>query len=234
MNKVSVIIAAKNEGPRIGAVLDVLVKHPLVDEVIVMCNDCTDDTANVARSYNIRVYEDPQAIGKTMAIKKGLSLAKKDTIFLIDADLRDLSAEDITNLIMPVLTDQVDCTISLWENSTFIYKLLSIDHMSGGRVIKKDLLGDAAIWSKSHLSYSLEVLMNRSLLSRKKTFVSVRTDMHNTRKKEKTNFIRGNIEEVSMMSNIFKVIPIYEFFWQLFKMAYLNKRYQDILETKGI
>ena len=126
MSKISTIIAARNEGPRIGDVLKVLVKHPLVDETLVMCNGCTDNTASVARSYDVRVYEDSQIIGKTMAIKRGLSLAENDTILLIDADLRNLTSEDITNLVMPVLTGQVDCTISLLKTLlSFINFLVS-------------------------------------------------------------------------------------------------------------
>ena len=74
--------------------------------------------------------------------------------------------------------------------------------------------------------------MNRSLMHRSKTFISVKLDYHAIRKREKTNFIKGNFGELSMITHIFRVMPVYEFFWQLFKMARLNKKYQDILETK--
>ncbi|MDO8507287.1 MAG: glycosyltransferase [bacterium] len=232
MNKVSVIIAAKNEGPRIGSVLDVVTKHPLVDEVIAMCNGCTDNTVDVARSYGVNVHEDARSIGKTKAIKKGISLAKNDVVLLIDADLRDLVATDITNLASPVLTGQVDFTLSTRENSLLLFKLFGIDFISGERGMRKDLLDDPYIWSKSHVSYGLEVLMNKSLLKRGKTFISVMTKSHAIRKREKTSLVKGTLEDYSMIFNIFRVIPFYEFFWQLFKMSYLSKRYKKMIKAQ--
>lgn len=229
MNKASVIIAAKNEGPRIGSVLEVVTKHPLVDEVIAMCNGCTDNTVEVAESYGASVHSESKAMGKTLAVKEGLSLAKNDVILLIDADLKDLTAEDITNLASPVLKGQVDFTLSLRKNSLLMFKLFGIDFISGERGIRKEILEDPYIWSRSHVSYGLEVLMNKSFLRRKKTFVSVPTNSYAIRKKEKTNFIKGTLEEFAMIFSIFKVIPFYGFFWQFFKMSYLNSKYQKLL-----
>ena len=45
---ISCIIPAYNEGPRIKAVLDVVAAHPLIDEIIVVDDGSSDDTAALA------------------------------------------------------------------------------------------------------------------------------------------------------------------------------------------
>src|ERR1700760_3877061 len=49
--RISCIICALNEGPRIGAVLDVAATHPLVAEVIVVDDGSTDHTPAAGARY---------------------------------------------------------------------------------------------------------------------------------------------------------------------------------------
>ena len=55
--KISVVIAAYNEGPRIAAVLKIVENHPLVDEVIVINDGSSDNTSDVAKKFNITFEE---------------------------------------------------------------------------------------------------------------------------------------------------------------------------------
>ena len=50
-NKVSCIIAAYNEGPRIGAVLDAISNNSLIDEIIVVNDGSKDNTQAVVEQY---------------------------------------------------------------------------------------------------------------------------------------------------------------------------------------
>lgn len=229
--KMSVIIAAKNEAPRIGEVLKIVTHHPDIDQVIVMDDKSDDNTHKVAESYGAEVHKtQKENHGKTMAVHAGLEFAKNDIILLLDADLVGLTSKGIDDLASPVLENKVDFTLSLRKNSTLTYKLAGIDFVSGERVIKKELLLDPAIWSKPEIGFSLEVLMNKSLISKMKKFVCIPLkDLRIIKKRDKVGLIKGVTGEFSMITNIFRALPFYEVGWQFLKMAYLNKKYQNEL-----
>lgn len=93
--KLSIIIPAYNEGKRIIPTLDsvgeYLKKQPFEAEVIVVANGCTDNTAEVSRSFtskikNLRVLDIVARGGKGWAIKKGMEKAVGDAAVFMDAD----------------------------------------------------------------------------------------------------------------------------------------------------
>lgn len=229
--KLSVVIAAKNEAPRIGAVLEVVTKHPDIDQVIVMVDKSEDNTLEVAKNYNAEVHENKEGCsGKTMAVKNGLEFVRNDIVLLIDADLKGLTEENIRNLAKPVLEGKADFTLSLRGNSAFIYKMAGIDFVSGERAAKKEMLLEPEIWAKPKVCYGLEVLMNKTFLKKNKKFVSVSLpNLLITKKSEKTSYIKGTIDEFLMIFNIFKALPFYEVGWQFFTMARLNRKYKKEL-----
>jgi glycosyltransferase involved in cell wall biosynthesis len=92
---------AYNEGGRIAAVLSVVANHPLVDEVIVIDDGSTDDTANVAALFDsVRVIVSERNHGKSGAVIEGLKAAHGTILLLLDADLRGLTHENLTDLIL--------------------------------------------------------------------------------------------------------------------------------------
>ncbi len=81
--KISVIVPCLNEEEAIGEVLKAV--PPYVDEVIVVDNNSSDRTAEIARSYGAKVVrEDLRGYGR--AYKKGFSLAGGDLIVTLDGD----------------------------------------------------------------------------------------------------------------------------------------------------
>ena len=69
--RVTCLLPAYNEAPRIGAVLDVVTRHPLIHEVIVIDDGSTDATANVAARKGVTLILMPQNGGKSRAIAAG-------------------------------------------------------------------------------------------------------------------------------------------------------------------
>jgi glycosyltransferase involved in cell wall biosynthesis len=79
----SVVIPCYNEEAGIREVLERMPK--IVDEVVVVDNNCTDRTAEVARSLGARVVAE-RTPGYGAAYKAGLSAATGDVIVTLDGD----------------------------------------------------------------------------------------------------------------------------------------------------
>ncbi len=231
-NKISVVIAAYNEEPRIANVLKVVQHHPLINEVIVVNDGSSDKTSDIVRQFDVTLIENEKNLGKTLSIKKGIEAAKNDLIMLLDADLIGLSPESISELAKPVLGGKVDWSLSLRSNSfgrINRYKFAKVDWLSGERVVPKDLLADPLIWSRPNVGYGVETLMNRSLLHKRKTFQSVYLPgVVNPTKSDKNGAWGGFIKQSKMVLQILKIVPPYEAIGQLIRMSYLNNKYTKL------
>jgi dolichol-phosphate mannosyltransferase len=89
---VSVIVPARDEAERIGAVLTALAADPDVLEVLVVDDHSTDATAAVAAAHGARVLPAPPLpegwVGKPWALQHGLEQAAGEVVVTLDADVR--------------------------------------------------------------------------------------------------------------------------------------------------
>lgn len=159
--RISCIIPAYNEGPRIKAVLDVVVAHLLIDEIIVVNDGSTDDTAAFASGQDkvvlIRLEENG---GKTRALAAGLARASGSYLLFVDSDLLGLGSDDLTALMQPVLDGRADMAISLRRNAPRLWHLIGIDYISGERMLRRSLI-DARIRELDALPrFGFEVWLN--------------------------------------------------------------------------
>lgn len=95
MNSISIVIPAYNEEKRIQKTLDAywsfFSKKKVDFEIIVVANNCSDQTAQIVLSFsmdkkNVRLLDIPRKIGKGGAVKAGFKLAQKSLIGFTDAD----------------------------------------------------------------------------------------------------------------------------------------------------
>ena len=223
--KVSVIIAACNEEPRIEGVLSIIANHPLIDEVIVVNDGSFDKTSEVVKKFNVKLLENEINIGKTASCKKGLAKVKNEVILFLDADLIGLNDQNIYDLVNPVLNGYVDWTLSLRSNSAVHMKLLKVDCLSGERAVRKELLEDPLIWSKPQIGYSMELMMNKSLLKSGSVFISVKLpNLKLVTKSGKAGVFRGWYSELKMINQIFRAMPLNQILQQFLKMSYISRK----------
>lgn len=83
--KVSVVLPAKNEAGAIGQTVQ-QIKQLNVDEIIVVNDGSTDNTAQLAEQAGAKVFSHPYSKGNGAAIKTGARVAEGDIIIFMDAD----------------------------------------------------------------------------------------------------------------------------------------------------
>lgn len=85
---VSIVVPACNEGETIGACLDSLTRQNYPKdkyEIIVVNNNSTDNTAEIARSFNTTVVEEERQ-GLVFSRRKGIAVSQGSIIAFLDAD----------------------------------------------------------------------------------------------------------------------------------------------------
>ncbi len=210
MTKISCIIPAYNEAPRIGAVIDAVHGHHQLDEIIVIDDGSKDNTAEILQfDHRIKFVTYSPNKGKTNAVLTGLEMAKNDLVMMLDSDLIGLTKEDITELITPVINDEADVTISLRGNSLDIYKKLKIDIFSGERVFDKKLILDYKEELSKLKGFGLETFMN-SVITKKKLRIKVVgwPKVSHARKQEKIGKFKGLVAELRMTAHVLKTVNV--------------------------
>ena len=86
MNRLSIILPAKNEAPALAALLPRLrTAHPEA-EIIVVDDGSTDDTRGVCKSSGVECLSSPYSMGNGAAIKRGARAASGDILIFMDGD----------------------------------------------------------------------------------------------------------------------------------------------------
>ncbi|MFQ5741857.1 MAG: glycosyltransferase, partial [Acidobacteriota bacterium] len=99
--KISVVLPAYNEAEFIGKVISAAKEVAEVDEVLVINDGSTDETANVAKEAGARVVSHKINRGKGFAMKTGCEKAIGDVLIFLDADLINIQPETIRRIIEP-------------------------------------------------------------------------------------------------------------------------------------
>jgi dolichol-phosphate mannosyltransferase len=120
----SIIIPARNEARRIGPTLDDYTNHFGPDtEIIVVLNQCEDDTGNVVASFkrpNLLVINEPWIRGKGGAVIEGIRRASANVVAFVDAD-GATSASELERL-MGLLDDNDGIIGSRWIDPTILIR----------------------------------------------------------------------------------------------------------------
>ncbi|WP_377270665.1 glucosyl-3-phosphoglycerate synthase [Peterkaempfera sp. SMS 1(5)a] len=114
---VSVVLPALDEESTVGGIVSVIRRElmdrvPLVDELVVLDSGSTDRTAAVAADAGARVvHRDailprvPAVPGKGEVLWRSLLVTGGEIVCFVDADLREFSADFVSGIVGPLLTD---------------------------------------------------------------------------------------------------------------------------------
>jgi glycosyltransferase involved in cell wall biosynthesis len=196
--RVTCLLPAFNEAPRIGQVLDVVTGHPLIDEVIVIDDGSTDATANIAARKGVTVVMLGQNGGKARALAAGVARARGDILVLLDSDLIGLTRHDVTRLIAPVLNGRAQTTLSLRGNAPRLWRWIGLDYISGERVLPRAML--AAHLDRLHgmQRFGIEVFLNSLWIAAQ--------SRKSPSKAAKHGLWRGILGDLGMMADILRTI----------------------------
>lgn len=104
---VTVIIPALNEQETIGEVVKFCFAEPLVNEVIVVDDQSTDDTYERAEFAGATVILSKKR-GKGFSMKEGILSASNQLLVFLDADIHPYPSGTIKNLVEPLINDEYD------------------------------------------------------------------------------------------------------------------------------
>ncbi|MDF2591948.1 MAG: putative glycosyl transferase family 2 protein [Clostridia bacterium] len=203
---ITAIIPAYNEEQTIGSILDCLIHVEIITQIIVVSDGSTDETAAVAARYDIELIDLSENVGKGGAMKAGIERCINDNILFLDADLIGLTTQHVNDLIMPVISNDVDMTIGIFKNGRMVTDLAQkvTPYLSGQRAIKKVLLDKIPNIDISR--YGVEVALtkfaDKNSIRTKEVYLE---DMTHVTKEEKLGIIKGMHARFKMYWDIVKV-----------------------------
>jgi glycosyltransferase involved in cell wall biosynthesis len=229
--RISCIVCALNEGPRIAAVLAVAAAHPLIAEVIVVDDGSADDTAQVAaRHPRVRVISHARNQGKSRAVATGVAAARHELLMLLDADLKGLRADDLSALAAPVLAGRAAVSLSLRRNSLALFRWVGIDFVSGERVVDRRLLSDVLQDIHALPRFGIEVFMNKRIIAaRLPVAIANWRTVTQSRKTEKLGWWRGVLAEWRMVFDLMDAVYPLELLTQTMHLAMLRTAAEPVV-----
>ena len=206
---VSCIIPVFNDAARIDRVLDAVIGHPLLAEVIVVDDGSSDGTLGVLRARpGITLVALTRNAGKSHALREGLARAAGPLLLLLDGDLVGLEPSHVTALLRPVLDGNAATSISLRQNAPWLWRRIGLDYISGELVMPKALL-EPRLTALEHLpAFGFEVWLNRLWIELGcRIAVVTRPGVESPSKRAKFGARRGLRAAVRMMRDIFRTVP---------------------------
>lgn len=165
----------------------------MVNSIIVVSDGSTDDTVKVALGFgDVTVIELLENRGKGGAIKAGLDHTDASILLFLDADLIGLTEKHVTDLLTPVIENDVAMTVGIFEKGRMATDIAQkmAPFLSGQRGIRREMLDKI-----SHLDLSrfgMEVALHQYVDENDIPVAQVNlSDLSHVMKEEKLGFWRG-------------------------------------------
>lgn len=201
------VVCAHNEAPRIAAVLLALVAVPELDDVFVMDDGSTDETAEVAASVEgVTVFRTTKNQGKGAAMRAGAARAagQTDSVFFCDADLKGLKPSHVSGMVREFRRTRAAQVVGLRSHGLGALSLGSAavtDIISGERIVDLDVLAcvPASYWD----GYQIETAINHAVdESGGTTVLYPLKGVGVVHKEAKSGVLAGFVKNSGMFANI--------------------------------
>lgn len=205
--KVAAIIPAYNEEKTVAEVINVVKQVSLVNEVIVVSDGSTDDTASIALNEGATVVELEQNVGKGGAMMAGLGRTNAEVVLFLDADLIGLTQGHIYDLLTPVLNQEAEMSIGIFEGgrvaTNFAQKIAPF--LSGQRAMRREILENISYLDLT--GFGVEIALT-NYVEETKVMVKevVLRDMTHVMKEEKLGLVKGFVARMKMYWEIAKYV----------------------------
>jgi glycosyltransferase involved in cell wall biosynthesis len=202
LRRVSAIVPAYDEAARIAPVLDALVSHPGIDEVLVVDDGSTDGTGEVASARGARVIRNARKSGKGAAMQRGVNAAKGDVIFFCDADIQGLSHEIIDEIVEPVRRGETEMFIGMIDRRIYDAPLVIrfVPLLGGIRALTRQL------WERTprrfKKGFEIETALNYYADHPRRPMHKVFPGLSQTVKEQKYGVLRGTYWRWKMVLDI--------------------------------
>jgi polyisoprenyl-phosphate glycosyltransferase len=206
---VAAIVAAYNEEPTIGPIVETLVKSRIFRDVIVISDGSTDKTAEIAKlSGASLVHQFPWKHGKGAAMMHGVSHTDAPILFFLDADLKGLAVEHLKRILEPVLSGKLAMCVGIRDRGKLMMKFSAHMPLIGGeRAMIRKVFED--IPDKYLQGFMVEGAMNFYCRSHKMPYGTVELPgLKIRRKMQKVGFWKGLKEYIKMDYQVIKAMII--------------------------
>lgn len=105
---VAVCIPARNEAATIGPIVATvaeLVEQGVVDDLVVVDDNSTDETGAIAQGAGARLVRSGGGPGKGQALRRAVTATSADVLVFLDADVVNFSADYVTALTAALFAD---------------------------------------------------------------------------------------------------------------------------------
>lgn len=201
--KVTAIIPAYNEEKTIASVVKVLRSSPSIEQVIVVSDGSTDNTAAIASQFGAKVVNLPENLGKGGAMLAGVKYTDSEYIMFIDADLIGLRQDHIDNMLAPIKTGEVAATLGVFKKGRMATDLAQkiAPNLTGQRVIQTALLDLVRDMDLSR--FGAELALNRLLEEQQVKWKTVELpELSHIVKEEKMGLWKGFRARLKMYKEI--------------------------------
>lgn len=206
-SKISIIIPAYNEEKSIAQVvkpaLD-LNKADKVLEVIVVDDGSTDSTRNIVAEFpEITLFSSETNKGKGHALYTGISAARGKIIVTLDADLTNLTSENIENMYTPIARGKAEMVKTYLGKPNMPGKTskFTVNYIGGQRAYLKKYL-EPLLPEMKNMRYRIDTFISKELAH----LDSVEVELPNVGfvpKGEKVGLARATLEHFIMWPQVF-------------------------------
>jgi len=206
--RIALIVPAFNEEDRIGDVIATAKSVKLIDEIVVVNDGSSDNTALVAKSTGVRVINLPTNHGKGYAMQRGIRAVDADILVFSDADILGLKEQHLLLLIEPLLRDdELMMTVGKFSGgrlrTDFSHNL--IPSISGQRALRRELI--TGLPDLSFTRFGVEIALTKHAKSNgAKIFEVTLKDLSHVMKEEKLGMVKGMSARLKMYQEMYRIM----------------------------